>query len=158
LIFFFQAEDGIRDRNVTGVQTCALPISLVGDQRKDPVAPRLLVQPFQLDTMRQREPRALLFDVPRLLPRAAPMLLAVLLRGQFPDLDRDPGRDVTLTQDRLGSLGDLRPGTVSRPRRGELLTQLAQSLHRPLDPLQPPRRVQLGLALAVVPDQPVALG
>src|SRR5699024_4304399 len=26
-IFFFQAEDGIRDRNVTGVQTCALPIS-----------------------------------------------------------------------------------------------------------------------------------
>src|SRR5699024_11822976 len=29
--FFFQAEDGIRDRNVTGVQTCALPIS--GDAR-----------------------------------------------------------------------------------------------------------------------------
>src|SRR5699024_3413061 len=24
--FFFKAEDGIRDRNVTGVQTCALPI------------------------------------------------------------------------------------------------------------------------------------
>src|SRR5437868_15219947 len=24
--FFFQAEDGIRDRNVTGIQTCALPI------------------------------------------------------------------------------------------------------------------------------------
>src|SRR5699024_12225904 len=26
IYFFFQAEDGIRDRNVTGVQTCALPI------------------------------------------------------------------------------------------------------------------------------------
>src|SRR6266704_5054968 len=26
-VFFFQAEDGIRDRNVTGVKTCALPIS-----------------------------------------------------------------------------------------------------------------------------------
>src|SRR5947209_15080997 len=26
--FFFQAEDGIRDIGVTGVQTCALPISL----------------------------------------------------------------------------------------------------------------------------------
>src|SRR5437879_13721002 len=25
-IFFFQAEDGIRDTSVTGVQTCALPI------------------------------------------------------------------------------------------------------------------------------------
>src|SRR5207249_6005679 len=29
--FFFQAEDGIRDRNVTGVQTCALPIYLLQD-------------------------------------------------------------------------------------------------------------------------------
>src|SRR5256885_3290607 len=28
LFFFFQAEDGIRDYKVTGVQTCALPISL----------------------------------------------------------------------------------------------------------------------------------
>src|SRR5437879_9242711 len=26
LTFFFQAEDGIRDTSVTGVQTCALPI------------------------------------------------------------------------------------------------------------------------------------
>src|SRR5256885_7710277 len=28
LLFFFQAEDGIRDYKVTGVQTCALPIYL----------------------------------------------------------------------------------------------------------------------------------
>ena len=28
-VFFFQAEDGIRDHCVTGVQTCALPISSV---------------------------------------------------------------------------------------------------------------------------------
>ena len=27
--FFFQAEDGIRDTSVTGVQTCALPICLI---------------------------------------------------------------------------------------------------------------------------------
>src|SRR5207248_4756192 len=26
IVFFFQAEDGIRDRTMTGVQTCALPI------------------------------------------------------------------------------------------------------------------------------------
>src|SRR5699024_11363309 len=32
--FFFQAEDGIRDRNVTGVQTCALPIFIVPPQHK----------------------------------------------------------------------------------------------------------------------------
>ena len=29
-IFFFQAEDGIRDYDVTGVQTCALPIWITG--------------------------------------------------------------------------------------------------------------------------------
>src|SRR5207237_3861798 len=28
VFFFFQAEDGIRDSSVTGVQTCALPISI----------------------------------------------------------------------------------------------------------------------------------
>src|SRR5207245_2096783 len=32
LTFFFQAEDGIRDATVTGVQTCALPISRNGDE------------------------------------------------------------------------------------------------------------------------------
>src|SRR2546430_9559737 len=30
VLFFFQAEDGIRDLTVTGVQTCALPISPLG--------------------------------------------------------------------------------------------------------------------------------
>src|SRR3989442_8734306 len=32
--FFFQAEDGIRDADVTGVQTCALPIFLDRDVRR----------------------------------------------------------------------------------------------------------------------------
>src|SRR5207249_9358856 len=39
--FFFQAEDGIRDRNVTGVQTCALPIfklSVAGADAEKPIA------------------------------------------------------------------------------------------------------------------------
>src|SRR5205807_3100082 len=31
LFFFFQAEDGIRDYKVTGVQTCALPICFICD-------------------------------------------------------------------------------------------------------------------------------
>src|SRR5256885_10698173 len=30
VLFFFQAEDGIRDYKVTGVQTCALPILMTG--------------------------------------------------------------------------------------------------------------------------------
>src|SRR5258706_3006667 len=40
LVFFFQAEDGIRDWSVTGVQTCALPISLGFN-------PALLLQPVK---------------------------------------------------------------------------------------------------------------
>src|SRR2546429_4551530 len=32
--FFFQAEDGIRDVAVTGVQTCALPIFLLSPRRR----------------------------------------------------------------------------------------------------------------------------
>src|SRR5439155_2204499 len=39
VVFFFQAEDGIRDGHVTGVQTCALPIcqgAVVAEQRRLP--------------------------------------------------------------------------------------------------------------------------
>src|SRR5258708_27154125 len=52
IYFFFQAEDGIRDDLVTGVQTCALPISVpsellvIGDETADPsvVALEMLAQ------------------------------------------------------------------------------------------------------------------
>src|SRR3989454_12626292 len=41
--FFFQAEDGIRDYKVTGVQTCALPIYRGVDRQRDEAdAERLL--------------------------------------------------------------------------------------------------------------------
>src|SRR3712207_7290974 len=46
--FFFQAEDGIRDIGVTGVQTCALPILLQRpplDERDERVAGDLLGEP-----------------------------------------------------------------------------------------------------------------
>src|SRR5256885_7906280 len=36
--FFFQAEDGIRDYKVTGVQTCALPIWAILSTREDRIA------------------------------------------------------------------------------------------------------------------------
>src|SRR2546430_12973729 len=37
MFVFFQAEDGIRDLTVTGVQTCALPISSAALLRSDPI-------------------------------------------------------------------------------------------------------------------------
>src|SRR2546430_6464912 len=36
--FFFQAEDGIRDLTVTGVQTCALPIWIIREMERHPLA------------------------------------------------------------------------------------------------------------------------
>src|SRR5256885_1838318 len=52
--FFFQAEDGIRDYKVTGVQTCALPISRAragdGARTRDPQLGRLML--YQLSYAR----------------------------------------------------------------------------------------------------------
>src|SRR3712207_9412056 len=42
VFFFFQAEDGIRDIGVTGVQTCALPIYLVEERQDDGMVLRQL--------------------------------------------------------------------------------------------------------------------
>src|SRR2546430_7388269 len=44
-VFFFQAEDGIRDLTVTGVQTCALPISGGIQKRTGPASPKMGVMP-----------------------------------------------------------------------------------------------------------------
>src|SRR5207248_4209932 len=49
---YFQAEDGIRDRTVTGVQTCALPIFMpgvewvVGNSHKTEIADLLAGAPY----------------------------------------------------------------------------------------------------------------
>src|SRR2546426_12480060 len=60
LFFFFQAEDGIRDYKVTGVQTCALPIfcirwlpeermaNTIAESQISPYAPRILDVVFEL--------------------------------------------------------------------------------------------------------------
>src|SRR2546422_8214443 len=52
MFFFFQAEDGIRDVAVTGVQTCALPIYPAGllgpGRRADAAGDRELVRVFPL--------------------------------------------------------------------------------------------------------------
>src|SRR5256886_7550606 len=48
-VFFFQAEDGIRDLTVTGVQTCALPICVQrAASLPTAVDGRLLVDPVVL--------------------------------------------------------------------------------------------------------------
>src|SRR5439155_11279596 len=59
--FFFQAEDGIRAGHVTGVQTCALPISLnrrsVGERVAERHADLDEVRARGLDELERRERR-----------------------------------------------------------------------------------------------------
>src|SRR5437764_14893249 len=50
--FFFQAEDGIRDTSVTGVQTCALPISRAPTRAR----PARLCEPAPIATRRTPRP------------------------------------------------------------------------------------------------------
>src|SRR5256886_8699861 len=45
LFFFFQAEDGIRDLTVTGVQTCALPIYVAIDRLVADREPAVTAEP-----------------------------------------------------------------------------------------------------------------
>src|SRR5256886_4373744 len=47
--FFFQAEDGIRDLTVTGVQTCALPISSIPMSLRSSRSTRLRTPPGPCD-------------------------------------------------------------------------------------------------------------
>src|SRR5437867_396117 len=66
--FFFQAEDGIRDRTVTGVQTCALPISHQGGGREADVeldkSNILLVGPTGVGKTLLAQTLARILDVP----------------------------------------------------------------------------------------------
>ena len=78
VFFFFQAEDGIRDRDVTGVQTCALPISSglggrfprgypvakVVSVQRDPGAPFALVK-AEPAAMLHKSRHILLVDMPQ---------------------------------------------------------------------------------------------
>src|SRR5690606_39294378 len=57
LLFFFQAEDGIRDFHVTGVQTCALPISVHDSLRALGIPP---VKPPKKDRRTKGEETAVL--------------------------------------------------------------------------------------------------
>src|SRR2546430_4324543 len=77
--FFFQAEDGIRDLTVTGVQTCALPIYFITSTsvlsltiRVSPscsttyyIALRMVGNPALLLTTNSKHPNKRLFEIGR---------------------------------------------------------------------------------------------
>src|SRR5437868_11370189 len=117
VFFFFQAEDGIRDRNVTGVQTCALPISappLVGPERR------------HLPLPERPGPGQRLIQPQLQLPPEHPGM-----RPQQP-LDSGPERGIRLIPPKLAELygyrlGHLRPDLERlqpRPRSEEHTSEL----------------------------------
>src|SRR5207247_3672687 len=131
LCFFFQAEDGIRDPLVTGVQTCALPISVelvfvrtTGDRVTGPLAAAggkgLFVKEIEEARLDGRIDAGVhsMKDVPA-------RLAAGLVIGAVPE--RADARDVLIGGD--GGLAGLPPGarigTASPRRRAQRLA------HRP---------------------------
>src|SRR5437773_9318356 len=83
LSFFFQAEDGIRDRDVTGVQTCALPISAFPGG-----ATAGLHQHRRRRSLRQETPETLARK-PLTLPHLAGLLRDRHLEHRFRHVDGD---------------------------------------------------------------------
>src|SRR5205823_10043810 len=75
--FFFQAEDGIRDKLVTGVQTCALPIFSPDEYGRSPYAACRLA----------RHRRRLVLG---------PAIIQECLLGQGHDVDLPPERHLHL--------------------------------------------------------------
>src|SRR5215475_16070967 len=84
--FFFQAEDGIRDFHVTGVQTCALPISN-GRARAiddDELARRLALARAEVEALRSMTYRS----VSRTARTGTPSSEASLIRLFFSELQQ----------------------------------------------------------------------
>src|SRR2546423_11835568 len=102
-MFFFQAEDGIRDKLVTGVQTCALPISKKKSCR---AATLFLCHEDQRQTSR---PRTGLHP-----SRRGGACARVLRRAARPRRDREAGG---APRERRG-VGERRPPFNPPPRPG----------------------------------------
>src|SRR5216683_7132241 len=117
--FFFQAEDGIRDLIVTGVQTCALPISRRrGDA--DEVVLRdgdHLARAVELGHNRRRVPRAVAVPLPlhgaggRVERRERALVVAADVQDHQPAIDeRRHGRPVQRPDRRRRLLPELLAG------------------------------------------------
>src|SRR5687767_8604230 len=117
--FFFQAEDGIRDKLVTGVQTCALPIS-DGWDRGDPAL-------VEAETARLRRSCHRLVWLNPLAGTAGYQPLAAGMRAAFPYIDDFLPAGSIASLERLGEI--LAGVRASDPDRGrEAAAHLAPDL------------------------------
>src|SRR5690606_17715430 len=103
LFFFFQAEDGIRDFHVTGVQTCALPILLricLNESTSDSGLSALKNSPRELIAACQRS-----YTLPLLVESLLPTFgqAVPLRRLVYPELPKVP---LSSCQSRFGSTNE----------------------------------------------------
>src|SRR6266487_721959 len=101
IFFFFQAEDGIRDGRVTGVQTCALPIY---ERRDEPVADR------HLGEAEGREPEADRVDPLVAAGDSAARQVVVKAAGGDSERYADERSKRGLSEEREGLRTGVRPG------------------------------------------------
>ena len=91
-IFFFQAEDGIRDTSVTGVQTCALPIYNIVSVTFSVTRDLDAIFPAAIARRRPRWDSVPLLDVQQMhvegsLPRCIRLMLYVYLPTHVADVN-----------------------------------------------------------------------
>src|SRR5207244_7715486 len=85
VFFFFQAEDGIRDDLVTGVQTCALPIYVLQEHAQRAGA---AMQRNDFATA-ETEYRAVLVMAPQLAEMRSNLGIALYMLGKFDQAEKE---------------------------------------------------------------------
>src|SRR5256885_7397946 len=130
VLFFFQAEDGIRDYKVTGVQTCALPISRA-------VAPARVARALQ----RQRRALAQLRLLADHVDHAARVHEAVQQRGRALDHFHALGGGVHRSEEHTSELQS--PCNLVCRLLLEKKIPVIQSPYRHTDPSPPVKNIRL---------------
>src|SRR5437773_1538166 len=111
--FFFQAEDGIRDRDVTGVQTCALPICTLAELDSTPfppaskVAHELVVAGIAMRRLRTKTARVALARAERAARQAGIPALTAEVESASLVLNTPAARLIASGEERLLVLDDV---------------------------------------------------
>src|SRR5260370_23909098 len=137
VFFFFQAEDGIRDSSVTGVQTCALPLPSEGAEPAMPIHTHVREDQIALFGFSETQEKRLfekLLTISGIGPKLAitvlsgissDRLVTAIRSGDHATLTRIPGigkktaeRVVLELKDKLDDLAVAIPTTVGGPHHG----------------------------------------